>query len=104
MAGITIRVTPEVLKTKANHISSQITMIERELSSIGNYINSSKNYWEGDASNTHQKHYQELQDDISSTIKDLKAHPRNLLAMAGLYEKTENEQKAAANELVTDVI
>jgi len=103
-SSITIKVTPEILQAKARSISDQISRIERELKTIGDQITASKNYWEGDASNTHQQKYKELQDDISRVIKELKANPTNLLTMAGLYSKTENELQGTANSLPTNVI
>ena len=104
MAGITIKVSPDVLKAKAVSIDSRIGRVERELKTIKDQIASSKNDWEGDAGNTHQKKYKDLQDEIRTVIRELKAHPKNLLTMAGLYSGTESELQAAANQLPTNVI
>ena len=104
MAGVTIKVAPEVLKAKAADIRTQIDNVKKALDVIDKQIRTSKTYWEGDASNTHRQKYCSLKDEISKVITDLYANPRNLLTMAGLYTETENDQQATANTLPTDAI
>ncbi len=102
--AMTIRVTPAELQRQAQEITSMIDRVERSLDTIEDQINSSKNYWEGDASNMHQQKYQSLRGDIRNTIRELRAHPRNLLTMAGLYTRTESEAQAESGTLSSDVI
>ena len=102
--AMTIKVNPSVLQNKAQDITGQIDRVEKALQNISDQINSSRNYWEGDASDTHRKKFKELQGDTRKVIRELRAHPRNLLTMAGLYSKTENQVQAEANSLPTDVI
>ena len=102
--SIVLKVKPEVLKSKSNEISQNINKIERQLDNIGKVIIGTKKYWEGDASNMHQKHYKTFQDDIPMVIKRLKEHPTDLLKMANIYDETEKTNQSLATKLPSDVI
>lgn len=104
MAGITVKVTPDMLKRKAGDINREITRIEKALQNIGEQIRGSKKDWEGDAGNAHQQRYNALKDEIANVIRELKAHPRNLLQMAGLYSAAESSAVSTADTLSADVI
>ena len=67
-------------------------------------ITSSRSYWEGDASEAHQKFYDSFKEDIETIVRRLKEHPRDLLEMAGIYVETEESAVQAAESLVQDVI
>jgi hypothetical protein len=45
-----------------------------------------------------------LQDEINNVIKELRAHPRALLTMAGIFTKVEAEAKEQVSTLSSDVI
>ncbi|MBR1691923.1 MAG: WXG100 family type VII secretion target [Lachnospiraceae bacterium] len=102
--AIVLKVKPDVLIAKSGEISKSIGTIEKELKDIGEVITKTKKYWEGDASNMHQKHYQAFKDDIPKVIKRLKEHPTDLLKMANLYNEAEKANKALAKQLPVDVI
>ena len=102
--AMTIRVNPSVLENKSRDISGQIDKIDSALKAINEQITSSKTYWEGEASNTHQRNYKSLQDEINNVIKELRAHPRALLTMAGIFTKVESEAKEQVSTLSSDVI
>ena len=102
--AITLKVKPEVMKSKANEISSSIKSIDKELKEITRVVLGTKKYWEGDASNQHQKNYVTIKDDIPKIIKRLEEHPTDLLKMAGLYEEAEKQNQLLSNKLPVDVI
>lgn len=102
--GITLKVKPQELKNKANSISSSISSVEKELNNIGNVILGTKKYWEGDASDQHQKYYSTIQEDIPNVLKRLKEHPKELLAMADIYDDAEETNEELANALPVDII
>lgn len=102
--GITLKVKPQELKSKASTISSSISRVEKELNSIGNVILGTKKYWEGDASDQHQKYYSTIQEDIPNVLKRLKEHPKELLAMADIYDDAEETNEELANALPVDII
>lgn len=102
--SITLKVKPEVLKTKATAITSSIQDIERELGEIGRVVLGTKNYWEGDASNQHQSYYKTIQEDVPTVLKRLKEHPKDLLTMAELYDASEEANQQLANKLPENII
>lgn len=102
--AIVLKVKPEVLKSKADSISSSIGTIEKELNEIGRTILGTKKYWEGDASDMHQKYYKKIEEDIPTVIKRLKEHPKDLLSMAEIYDAAESSNQQLANKLPENVI
>lgn len=104
MAGITIRVDPDVLKAKAMLIDSRISSVEKELKDIGERMACLKNDWDGEAGILHRKRFMDLQDEMLRVIGQLKKHPKKLLTMAGLYSATESELQAVAGRLPGHVI
>lgn len=102
--SIVLKVTPEILKKKADSITKSISTIEKELKEIGTVVLGTKKYWEGDASNTHQKFYKAIEEDVPTVAKRLKEHPKDLLAMADIYDTTEKENQQMANKLPGNII
>lgn len=103
MASIVLKVKPEDLKSKSGEILSSISDIEKDFEQIGEVITGTKKYWEGEASNQHIKGYTKLKDDITTIIKRLKEHPKDLEKMAGVYEETEKAAEQIANTLPIDL-
>lgn len=102
--GITLKVTPNELKSKAGSIKTQITNLQNAWKDISSTIDQSKNYWEGDASDAHQKSKREIEDDVTTLFKRLLEHPNDLLKMADIYEEAEQSAESLANTLPGDVI
>lgn len=98
-----IRVTPAELKNQSNLVMADLKSIEKHWKSIETLVNGTKNYWEGDASNTHIRNYKDIKDDVDKVIKRLKENPVKLQTMAGVYDEAEESAKATANELPTNV-
>lgn len=104
MADFMLKVTPQQLKTKAGEIQNQISSFENSWKQITQIVSNSKGYWVGDASNAHQKAFQQCQDDVQHIIKRLKEHPQDLMQMAGVYEEHEKAAASLAAALPGDVI
>ncbi len=102
--AINLRVTPDVLTSEAGAITDKIGKIETNLQTINEQIHSSKNYWEGEASDVHQEKYRKIEDETKKIIKRLKRHPQHLLEMAGLYKSTESENQALSQKLPSNPI
>lgn len=98
-----IKVTPAELKNQSNQVLADIKSIEQHWKSMGDLVNGTKNYWEGDASNTHIRIYKDVEDDVNKIITRLKENPVKLQTMAGVYEETEQNAESKAAELPTDV-
>lgn len=104
MKGITIKVEPDVLKAKAASLDSRISTVEKELKSIADRIDASKNDWAGEAGTMHRRKFMALQGEMVRVISGLKKHPENLLTMAGLYSVTESGLRDMAGQLSGSVI
>lgn len=104
MAGITLKVTPEELKSKAQQIQGQIERFEAAWNNVVQIVGSSRGYWQGDAGNVHQKQFRLYQEDVEKVVRRLKEHPVDLLKMAGVYEESERRVQEKIRELSGDVI
>ena len=98
-----IRVTPQELKNQSNQVLADIKSIEGHWKSIASLVKGSKNYWEGDASNTHIRIYKDVEDDVNEIIKRLKENPVKLQIMAGVYDEAERTAETQAAQLPSDV-
>ena len=104
MNGITLKVSPDVLKSKAQEIESEINRIQSYWKQISKMILNSRNYWAGEASEEHQKYRVDVEDDMQVIFKRLREHPRDLLSMADIYISTEQEVIEEVSVLPDDVI
>lgn len=102
--AIVLKVTPEVLTRMAGDIEKKIDNIKNQFTQIDSDITRTRAYWEGDASEVHQKQYDAIKNDIDTSLKRLREQPKDLLEMAGIYTKTESELEAVAQTLSADVI
>lgn len=103
-SGIQLKVSPEVLKSQASEITKEINTIERQWSNLKSTVQRSKSYWEGDASQTHQKFITQINNDVEKVLRRLKEHPKDLLQMAKLYNEAEEKAKQLAGKLPEDII
>ena len=104
MATIHLKVDTSVMKAKAAQVSGEVQKIEKEWKSLQNTVKKSKSYWQGDASNEHQKYLEEVADDVEKIIRRMKEHPKDLLKMAGIYEGAESGAEALSGKLPDNVI
>lgn len=104
MAGIQLKVAPDVMKSKAQEITGQIDNISKSWQELCNLISKSKGYWEGEASDYHRKTFDDNKTDAEELLKRLKEHPKELLTMAGIYEQAETEAQELASSLPEDII
>ncbi|HCT91640.1 MAG TPA: hypothetical protein DF613_09735 [Lachnospiraceae bacterium] len=101
---IQLRVDPGELKAKAREVQGQIHHFESSFRRLSQIIQGTKGYWDGTASQTHQRQFADIQADMDGTIKKLKKHPENLLDMAKVYEAAEETSYREALALAEDVI
>jgi WXG100 family type VII secretion target len=101
--SINIRVDTNVLKDQSNLVLNDVKNIERHWQSICKLVESTRNYWEGEASDAHVKVFREIQPDVEKVIKRLNDNPVKLQMEAGVYEATEQEVTAVGNNLPNDI-
>lgn len=102
--AITLKVSPDELKIKAEEIKGQIKNFESDWQQADRILQNSKRYWTGDAGNAHQKQFSQYKQDVERIIKRLYEHPTDLLQMAQIYEEGEQEAVETAQLLSGDVI
>ena len=86
-----IKTSTGALQEKATDISKKIANIERAFNGIGSVVNSSCSYWDGDSGEAYRRYFREVQADMNEVLDRLKKHPRNMLNMAGMYERSEEQ-------------
>lgn len=102
--GFRIKVTPEKLDSQAVIVEQYIEKIQSDFDKIRNKVESTKSYWLGEASSKHQEFFSENEKDISTLLKRLKEHPKDLRKMAGVFRETEEKNMELANALPDDII
>ncbi len=104
MAGIVLRVTPEVLRQKAGEFTDIIKDIQQHFNRAEEIAARTKGYWQGEAGTRDRESYVSYQEDIQYIIRRLEEHPADLLAMAGIYSETEQSVAETNARLQTNLI
>nr|WP_288827933.1 WXG100 family type VII secretion target [uncultured Clostridium sp.] len=102
--SVTFKVTPEVLNSKANEVSSLIKKVRMEFEHLNTSINRTKAYWIGEAGDAHRKVYEDQKPGIDEILRRLEEHPRDLVSIAQTYTDTELEIKEYISSLPSDLI
>lgn len=103
-AVINLKVTPEQLQQKARDVSEAVSRMKNDFARMNTAVNSTHSYWIGQAGDLHRKLYNDKINDINEILKLLGKYPEDLLKMAGIYTQTENQNKAVAASLNSNVI
>lgn len=101
---MTLKVKPEVLKTKAKEVENDIQALEKHFNRIQEIVAHSSGYWVGTAGDKARKEFDSQKEDTTTVIKRFRDHPKNLLVMAGVYEQSEQSLTVQNQRLSTDVI
>lgn len=102
--AIRLKVSTDVMVNKAGEISEQIAAIDRNWNKMKNLVKNTKIYWQGEASDVHQKNFKQLEEAGDKVLKRLKEHPNDLLKMADVYTETERAIQSKASSLPQNVI
>lgn len=102
--SVTLKVTPEVLHTKAETVSTKVSSMSTEFERMNSIVTKSSSYWVGSAGELHRNVYLEKQPDIEDIFKRLQEHVKELHEMAAVYINVENTVKEIAEALPIDVI
>ncbi len=101
--SITLRVTPEELKTQKNVVQTDLDNMKNDILNITREIMDTAHYWHGEAGGKQRKEYEEGTQNILNMINRLQTYPDRILKMAGLYETAEETNVATADRLKTDI-
>ncbi len=101
--SITLRVTPEQLKTQKNVVQSDLNNIRNDINQITNEIMGTSGYWQGEAARKQRTDYEDSKQKINNMLDRLQTYPDRILQMAGLYESAEDVNVQTASQLETDI-
>mgnify|MGYP002070038466 CR=1 FL=1 len=103
-AVINLKVTPDQLQQKARDVSSAVSKMKSDFNKLNTAINSTHSYWVGQAGDLHRKLYNDRVNEVNEILRLLERYPTDLMQMAGIYTKSENQNKAVAATLNSNVI
>lgn len=103
-AVINLKVTPEQLQQKARDVSQAVSKMRGDFNKLNTAINSTRNYWAGQAGDLHRKLYNDRVGEVNEILRLLEGYPADLLKMAGIYTQSENVNKQAAASLISNII
>lgn len=103
MNGI-IKVDPQKLISTAEEFSGTGNQVKTLSDNMISITDSLKTAWEGEAANTYNTKFHQLQDDMEKMHRMIQEHVRDLTEMAQQYIAAENANIDTGNSLAGDVI
>lgn len=104
MGNFTLRVDPEKLQTEAGNLKSKIDMLKANFDEIISKVNSTANYWSGDAADTYRAEFSDEQSEFDEAFGRLNEHVVDLYNIAAVYTGAEQMAQGYAEALLSDVI
>ncbi len=104
MDSIRIKVDTAVLEARADKATKQIRKVENYFDSIGETVNRSASYWEGEAGEAHRREYTEYLEDVKESLNRFRENITDLQKIAGIYRENEKKVTEIGSELPADVI
>ena len=101
---VTLKVTPEVLVSKADEVLKDVNAIKIAMDTTQQKVEGTHAYWIGEAGDLHRKLYNDQKESIDEMMRRLAEHPRDLKIIANNYTTTEREVESMANALTDNVI
>lgn len=88
-AGITVKVQTERLISTAGDVEAKIRRLERAFAAMGQTVNASRRYWEGDGVASFQAAYRKKNDAVQTAFRRFRENVADLREIAGVYEQSE---------------
>ncbi len=104
MDEITIKVNTAVLEARAEGAEKKIRTVENCFEEIGEIVNRSVSYWEGEAGDAHRREYAEYLEVVKESLTRFQENVTDLRKIAGIYRENEQANTETSNELPADVI
>lgn len=92
----TIRVTPTILRSKANELRELNERFKNEVSSLTESENRLANMWEGEARNAFHAEYQKDAEKFNVFYTGINQYIERLIAAADAYDRAEAENVSVA--------
>ena len=104
MAELILKVTPEEVRTKAQEITAQKSMMEAYMQDMQGKVTQVGDAWKSASGESYIEKYQNVTNNIQKSLDALQQHITNLTQAADRYEQLEASQTQAVNALATDNI
>ena len=99
MPGNRLNVNTSQMITAAENLRAKSNEVKQRFDAIASIMNNTKNYWSGDAADSHRKMYNDQKDDVNSIINRIREHPVDLGYISQEYLRAERESIAKAEGL-----
>ena len=102
--SIRIKVSTQELQAASGQTAGTLQEMKTAFSVIGQAVDRSKGYWQGEAAENHRKVYGDMKETVSEILDRIQEHVNDLQAMSQTYEEGEAAVKEMAADLPSDVI
>jgi len=99
MADLILKVTPEEVRTKANEIKTQKSLLEDYMQDMRNKVTELGGYWQAASGENYAEKYQSVSNSVQGALERIQQHIDNLIAAADRYDELETSQVQAVNTL-----
>lgn len=104
MEEMKIKVSTDVLKSKAATVDGLIRKMDQQYDELYRHIKNVARYWKGEASEKSMERCEEDRKLVMNMLHRLMEYPVDLREMAGIYETGEKQANDATSSLPFDVI
>jgi WXG100 family type VII secretion target len=104
IGDFTLRADPEKIQTLAGNLKNQIDKLSADFDEMLSKVESTANYWQGDAANKYRGDFKEEQPDFIEAFNRLNEHVVDLHNIAAVYTGAEQMAQNYAESLLTNVI
>lgn len=104
MEQMKIKVESAVLEERANAAEQKIKDVRQRFERIGQIVQNSRSYWEGEANDAHCREFWEYQDEIEEALARFMENVTDLRKIANVYRKVKTETENLGQDLPSDII
>lgn len=103
--GFTLKVDPVDLQNAADLVSRKVAALRNQFQNMVSKVQSTANYWEGDASDTYRSEFKSEQPEFEEAFARMNEHATDLFNIAGVYTGVEKSiTDMIGSDLAADVI
>lgn len=102
MAGVIIKVATDEVRSKANQVSNQRSVLENLMNDMRSQVDLLSDYFKSESGSIYVQKYQDVTKNINNSLEAIQVQINNLNAAADEYDRIESEQKQKANALSSD--
>lgn len=104
IGDFTLRADPEKIQAAAGNLKTKIDRLRTDFDEMISKVESTANYWQGDAADKYRGDFKEEQPDFNEAFNRLNEHVVDLYNIAAVYTGAEQMAQNYAEALLTNVI